>query len=118
MAHKKTTKTTPVKPSVTEADETTLVLDRVTQAVRPPPLQQVVMRNDDFTPMDFVVEILQQFFNKNTAEAIQIMRKIHYDGRGICGIYTKDIATTKVNLVMDAAAQQGHPLQCFNEPVE
>jgi len=76
------------------------------------------MLNDDYTPMEFVVYAIQQFFGRDLETATQIMLKIHLDGRGVCGVYTKDVAATKVDQVLDAAAKAGHPLQCVSEPVE
>ena len=81
-------------------------------------MYQVVMLNDDYTPMEFVVVVIQEFFNKDRETATQIMLKIHLDGRGVCGVYTKDVAATKVNQVAEAARHAGHPLQCLSEPVE
>jgi ATP-dependent Clp protease adaptor protein ClpS len=81
-------------------------------------MYQVVMLNDDFTPMEFVVMVLQEFFGKDREAATQIMLKIHLDGKGVCGIYTRDVATSKVDQVQDAAHQAGHPLQAVVEPVE
>lgn len=75
------------------------------------------MLNDDFTPMEFVVAVLQEFFGKTIDMATQIMLSIHNEGRGVCGVYPREIAETKVALVMDAAAQAGHPLQCVCEPL-
>ncbi len=79
---------------------------------------QVIMLNDDFTPMEFVIDVLQHFFGKNREAATQIMLKIHLDGRGVCGVYSHEIAETKVAQVMDAANSAGHPLQAVTEPVE
>ncbi len=76
------------------------------------------MLNDDYTPMEFVVFVIQQFFGRDLETATQIMLKIHLDGRGVCGVYSKDVAATKVDQVLDAAAKAGHPLQCVSEPVE
>ncbi|RMX07636.1 ATP-dependent Clp protease adapter ClpS [Corticibacter populi] len=98
-------------------EDATVVAERRMQKLSPPPMYQVVMLNDDFTPMEFVIAVLQEFFGKNRELATQIMLKIHLDGRGVCGVYTRDIANTKVALVMDAAAQAGHPLQCICEPL-
>lgn len=95
-----------------------VVLERVPLKVGPPKMYQVVMLNDDFTPMEFVVLILQEFFNKDRDTATQIMLKIHLDGRGVCGVFTRDVASTKVDRVREAAQQAGHPLQCISEPVE
>ena len=95
-----------------------VVLERVPQKVKPPQMHQVVLLNDDFTPMEFVVVIIQEFFNKDRETATQIMLKIHLDGRGVCGVYSRDVAATKVEQVLDAALKAGHPLQCVSEPVE
>lgn len=88
------------------------------QPTKPPAMHQVVLLNDDFTPMEFVVLVLQEFFNKDRETATSIMLKVHMEGRGICGVYTRDIAQTKVEQVMEAARSSGHPLQCVSEPVE
>ena len=76
------------------------------------------MLNDDFTPMEFVVAVIQEFFSKDRETATQIMLKVHLDGRGVCGVYSRDVAQTKVDQVLDAARESGHPLQCVSEPVE
>ena len=94
-----------------------VVLERVPQKIKPPQMYQVVMLNDDFTPMEFVVVVIQEFFGKDRESATQIMLKIHLDGKGVCGVYTRDLAATKVDQVLDAARQAGHPLQCVSEPV-
>ena len=94
-----------------------VVLERRTAKVGPPQMYQVVMLNDDYTPMEFVVLVLQEFFNKDREAATQIMLKIHLDGKGVCGVFTRDVAATKVDQVLDAANQAGHPLQCVSEPV-
>jgi len=94
-----------------------VVLERRPATVGPPQMYQVVMLNDDYTPMEFVVLVLQEFFNKDREAATQIMLKIHLDGKGVCGVFTRDVAATKVDQVLDAANQAGHPLQCVSEPV-
>jgi ATP-dependent Clp protease adaptor protein ClpS len=99
-------------------DGGSVVLERRTQRTKPPQMFQVLMLNDDFTPMEFVVMVLQEFFSKDRESATQIMLKIHLDGKGVCGIYSKDVAATKVDQVMEAARKAGHPLQCVSEPVE
>ena len=81
-------------------------------------MYQVAMLNDDYTPMEFVVMVIQEFFSKDREAATQIMLKIHLDGKGICGVYSRDVAATKVDQVLDAAKQAGHPLQCVSEPLE
>lgn len=94
------------------------MLERRTQKTQPPQMFQVVMLNDDFTPMEFVIVVLQEFFSKDREAATQIMLKIHLDGKGVCGVYSRDVAATKVEQVREAAHKAGHPLQCLSEPVE
>ncbi|MEX8496482.1 MAG: ATP-dependent Clp protease adapter ClpS [Leptothrix ochracea] len=84
-------------------------------AADPPPVYKVVLINDDFTPMEFVILILQHFFHLNLDESTRIMLKIHHEGRGICGVYSKDVALTKVDQVSMTAKNAGHPLQCIME---
>jgi ATP-dependent Clp protease adaptor protein ClpS len=117
--------TKPTVPPTQPPDQTrrphgddAVVLERRPQRTRPPQMHQVVMLNDDYTPMEFVVLVLQEYFSKDRETATQIMLKIHLDGKGVCGVYTRDVATTKVHLVMDAAHKAGHPLQCLSEPLE
>jgi ATP-dependent Clp protease adaptor protein ClpS len=85
------------------------------QKFKPPPMYQVLLLNDDYTPMEFVIEIIQEYFNKDRETATQIMLKVHRDGKGMCGVYPKDIASTKVELVLTHARKAGHPLQCVME---
>ena len=94
------------------------MLERRPEKVKPPQMYQVVMLNDDYTPMEFVVVVIQEFFSKDREAATQIMLKIHLDGKGVCGVYSRDVAQTKVDQVLDAARQNGHPLQCVAEPIE
>ena len=82
---------------------------------RKPSLYKVLMLNDDYTPMDFVIHSLERFFRKNRDEATQIMLQIHNKGVGICGVFTYEVAETKVTQVMDFARQHQHPLQCTVE---
>lgn len=89
--------------------------EATTTRQKPPPLYKVLLLNDDFTPMDFVVDVLQRFFSKNREQATQIMLKVHNDGAGICGIYPHGIAETKVNQVTEYAREHQHPLQCVME---
>lgn len=111
--------TQPIKPAgVPEDDGASVVLERVPQKVKPPQMHQVVLLNDDYTPMEFVVVVIQEFFSKDRETATQIMLKIHLEGKGVCGVYTHDVAATKVDQVLDAARQAGHPLQCVSEPVD
>lgn len=101
-----------------EDDGNSVVLERHTQKIAPPPMYQVVMLNDDFTPMEFVILVLQEYFSKDKEQATQIMLKIHLDGRGICGVYSRDVAASKVEQVLQAAQRAGHPLQAVSEPIE
>lgn len=91
------------------------VAERKAARTKPPSLYQVVLLNDDYTPMEFVVMVLQQYFQRDLNTATHIMLKIHHEGRGVCGVYPKDIASTKVELVLAAAHRDGHPLQCILE---
>jgi ATP-dependent Clp protease adaptor protein ClpS len=81
----------------------------------PPRMFKVLLLNDDYTPMDFVIAVLQRFFAMGTEQATRIMLKVHTEGRGICGIYPRDIAATKVEQVSTFARQHQHPLACVME---
>ncbi len=83
---------------------------------KPPAMYKVLLLNDDYTPMDFVVECLERFFNKNLEQATHIMLKVHTEGLAVCGLYPQDIAETKVNQVLNMAREHQHPLQCVAEP--
>ncbi len=87
-------------------------------AVKPklPDMYKVLLLNDDYTPMEFVVETIQRFFNKTREQATQIMLKVHTEGMGVCGVYPQDIAETKMQQVSIAAKEAQHPLQCVVEP--
>jgi ATP-dependent Clp protease adaptor protein ClpS len=80
-----------------------------------PPLFKVLLLNDDFTPMDFVVVVLERFFAKTREQATQIMLTVHNEGAGMCGVYTQDVAQTKVDQVTAFARENQHPLQCVME---
>ena len=88
---------------------------RLKPKVSRPPMYKVLMLNDDYTPMDFVIHVLERFFNKGRDEATEIMLNVHHRGVGVCGTYTYEIAETKVTLVTDLARQHQHPLQCTLE---
>jgi ATP-dependent Clp protease adaptor protein ClpS len=98
----------------TQTDKTQLKPNAVKS--KPPPMFQVVMHNDDFTPMDFVVDVLMQLFGLPHETAHQIMLKIHTEGKGVCGVYPRDVAATKVEQVGIYARQHQHPLLCTMEP--
>ena len=95
-----------------------LVLEREKLAVKPPPMYRVVMLDDDFTPMDFVVDALQQFFGFSREKATETMLKVHNQGYAVCGIFTRDVAETKAAQVLDYAREHQHPLFCRAEPQE
>ncbi len=80
-----------------------------------PSMYKVLMLNDDYTPMEFVVHVLERFFGKNQEEATQIMLHVHRRGVGVCGVYTYEVAETKVTQVIDFARKHEHPLQCTLE---
>ncbi len=83
--------------------------------LQPPKMYKVVLLNDDYTPMDFVINVLQRFFSLDTEQATRIMLKVHNEGRGVCGIFPHDIAATKVEQVVAYARQHQHPLACIME---
>lgn len=83
-----------------------------------PSLYRVVLLNDDYTPMEFVVHILEQFFAMNREKATQVMLAVHTQGKGVCGVYTKDIAETKAALVNDYSRENQHPLLCEVEELD
>ena len=100
---------------MSKQQQTGTVLEASRTKLAPPPLYTVVLLNDDFTPMDFVVTVLQKFFSKNREQATQIMLKVHMEGRGVCGIYPRDVAATKVEQVLSFARENQHPLACIME---
>lgn len=102
----------PARPS---AEPGIAVLEKTELDMRPPQMWRVIMINDDFTPMEFVVLVLQEFFNLDLEAATRVMLTIHQQGQAVCGVYTKDVASTKVEWVMAAAQRNGHPLQCTME---
>ena len=91
------------------------LLEAQRSQVTPPPLYKVILLNDDFTPMDFVIVVLQRFFGMDRENATRIMLKVHNEGRGICGIYSRDIASTKVEQGTAFARNNQHPLACVME---
>ena len=88
---------------------------KISTKTKEPKRYRVLLLNDDYTTMDFVVEILETVFNKTPAEAVSIMLEVHRAGRGLCGVYTKQIAEAKVDLVHRRAAARGHPLRSTME---
>ena len=102
-------------PERTDGGQGAVVAERRAARLQPPRMYQVLILNDDYTPMEFVVLVLQEYFLHDLETATQIMLKIHHEGRGVCGVYSKDVAATKVELVHAAARRGGHPLQCIME---
>jgi ATP-dependent Clp protease adaptor protein ClpS len=98
-----------------EEGPATGVVVKAKPKTKKPSMYKVLMLNDDYTPMEFVVHILERFFNKSRQEATRIMLHVHKRGVGICGVYTYEVAETKVTQVMDFARQHQHPLQCTLE---
>jgi ATP-dependent Clp protease adaptor protein ClpS len=93
-----------------------LVVQEARPQIKKPQLYKVILLNDDYTPMEFVVRVLERFFHKNREEATHIMLHVHQKGLGICGVFTREVAETKVRQVMLYAAENQHPLQCTMEP--
>lgn len=93
----------------------TLLLERTSPKLKKPPMFKVVLLNDDYTPMEFVVHILEAIFGHNRESATRIMLNVHKSGKGVCGIFTKDIAETKVTQVNSYSQENKHPLLCDME---
>ncbi|MBZ0131543.1 MAG: ATP-dependent Clp protease adapter ClpS [Rhodocyclaceae bacterium] len=91
------------------------VLEAERTKSKPPPLFKVLLLNDDYTPMDFVVVVLQTFFSMSREQAMRIMLKVHREGVGVCGVFPRDVAATKVELVTGYAREHQHPLACVME---
>ncbi len=98
-----------------EGDGKTSIVTKTRPKTKKPSLYKVLLLNDDYTPMEFVVLVLQRFFGKGQEEATRIMLHVHHKGVGICGVYTYEVAESKVTQVMDFSRQHGHPLKCTME---
>lgn len=96
-------------------DDHGLVLETDRPKLKPPPLYKVILLNDDYTPMDFVVHVLEQFFAMDHEKATRIMLNVHTKGKGVCGTYTHDVAETKTMQVNEYARTHDHPLLCTME---
>ncbi len=101
----------------TDLELGTVVAEREPET-KEPPMYKVMLLNDDYTPMDFVVAILKQFFHKTVEQATKVMLQVHYEGAGVAGIYRAEIAETKVVSVNEYAREHGHPLMCIMEENE
>lgn len=99
-------------------EDGSLAVAPVKPKLQKPPMYQVVIYNDDYTPMDFVIEVLTDVFQMNEQKATQVMLAVHQQGKGICGIFSKEVAETKISIVTKMAEAEGHPLQLDMEPVE
>lgn len=95
------------------AEAVMLVQEKIEQ--KPPSMYKILLLNDDFTPMEFVIEVLKVFFSMNQDQATRIMLEVHMEGVGVCGIYPSDIASTKVKQVVEFARKNQHPLRCIME---
>jgi len=92
-----------------------LAVQEAEPQLKRPPLYKVILLNDDFTPMDFVIQVLTDFFSMSEEQATQVMLHVHTQGVGICGVFSKDVAETKVELVNNYAREHQHPLMCAME---
>lgn len=99
-----------------QQDRDGLAVQEAKPELKRPQLYKVLLLNDDYTPMEFVVQVLERFFRKNREQATQIMLHVHQQGMGVCGVYTREIAETKVRQVTVYAQEHQHPLQCTMEP--
>jgi len=84
--------------------------------LKKPQLYKVLLMNDDYTPMEFVILVLQQFFTMPREKAVRVMLNVHQKGKGVCGVYTHEVAESKVRMVLDFASENNHPLKCTMEP--
>ncbi|HBQ23214.1 MAG TPA: ATP-dependent Clp protease adapter ClpS [Alphaproteobacteria bacterium] len=98
-----------------DQDQETGVITRTRPRTQKPPMYKVLLLNDDYTPMEFVVLVLIQIFRMNQEQATQVMLHVHQKGVGVCGVYTYEVAETKVMQVLDAARKHEHPLKCTME---
>ncbi|WP_439817467.1 ATP-dependent Clp protease adapter ClpS [Zavarzinia sp. CC-PAN008] len=98
-----------------EGGPATGIVTKVKPKTQKPSMYKVLLLNDDYTPMEFVVHVLERFFNKSREEATRVMLHVHQKGVGVCGVYTFEVAETKVTQVIDFARRHSHPLQCTME---
>ena len=102
-------------PRIGHDDDHGLAIEEARPRLKKPPLYRVVLLNDDYTPMEFVVEVLQKVFSMDRTNATRIMLEVHTKGKGVCGVYTYEIAETKVAQVSEYAQRHQHPLMCSME---
>ncbi len=115
MTERLSSKGTGSKNGKDDGDSGTIVVTRPKTKTKRPNMYRVLLLNDDYTPMEFVVHVLERFFNKSREEATRVMLHVHHHGVGECGVYTYEVAETKVTQVMDFARKHQHPLQCVME---
>lgn len=96
-------------------EEGGLAVEKAQPKLKKPPLYQVILLNDDYTPMEFVVEVLESFFSMNREQATRVMLHVHTKGKGVCGVFTRDIAESKVHQVNQFSRDNQHPLLCDME---
>ncbi len=96
-------------------DDSGLTVQEAKPKLKRPPLYKVMILNDDFTPMEFVVHVLEYFFGMDREKAVRVMLQVHTQGNGVCGVYSREIAETKVSQVNDYARENNHPLLCTME---
>ena len=104
-----------ISKDIEEYDEETNVITKSDVKIQEPSMYRVLLHNDDYTPMDFVVDILESVFNMKQSQATQIMMDVHQKGIGVCGVYTYEIAETKVAVVAESARKEEYPLKCTME---
>ena len=102
-------------PSSPESPDSAVLEAKPESKTKRPPFYKVLLLNDDYTPMDFVVKVLETIYHHSSDEAISIMMQVHQKGKGLCGVYTRDVAETKVDQTLYLARQNDHPLQCVTE---
>ena len=102
----------PLNPEHFEQHDDDVATAPAKPELQPPPMYRVIMLNDDYTPMDFVVEVLETYFAMNREQSTQTMLAVHHQGKAVCGIYTRDIAETKAHQVSQYAHECNHPLLC------
>ena len=102
-------------PNKFDDDDHGLAVQEARPKLKRPPLYKVLLINDDYTPMEFVVQVLQTFFSMDQEKATRIMLDVHTRGKGVCGVYTRDVAETKVNQVNEFSRSHHHPLMCTLE---
>ncbi|NDJ58297.1 ATP-dependent Clp protease adapter ClpS [Enterobacteriaceae bacterium 4M9] len=96
-------------------DFDSLAKEKTREALKPPSMYKVILMNDDYTPMEFVIDVLQKFFSYDVERATQLMLTVHYQGKAVCGVYTAEVAETKVMMVNKYAREHEYPLLCTQE---